>query len=368
MKKLYFSLIAALFAVCFTACEEDNLVGTGGIQKTISIISSDVLFDCDAASGSIVYEAEGPVSVTCDKTWCTINVSGNTISVSVGANEDIMGRTAVVKLTSGAYSVDAIVQQKGKVVLFDFYGATFEVGQGGKTITVEGTSTGALTAESNVDWITTSVADNIVTIEVAKNTKAAERTGKVTVSAPDYNRQGVYTIVQEAGASPVFEGTYTLDFFSDAAESVAETITATVTADASTENLYHISGILKDVEVDIPATLNKETNQLHIANAIEVGTTGNYHVATSLYYTKSDGSSNYYTTSTSTNYDIIFDIKLNEETNKYEWSLYQSGALFNADRVVVGFWLYRYSQWPASTSDTDKGSLQRYRKPKFTQQ
>lgn len=368
MKKLYFSLIVALMSVvCYTACDEDDLVGTGGIEKTINIVSSDILFDSEAGSGTIVYEAEGPVTVSCDKSWCSVSTSGNTINVSVEPNEGIMGRTAVVKLTSGSYTIDAIVQQTGKVVYFDFYGGSINVGSGEKTFTIEGTSTGALTAESNVDWITVSVEGNVVTVVVAKNPKAVERTGKVTISAPDYERSGVYTIVQEAGAAAVFEGTYTLDFFSDAAESTPASVTATVTADATTENLYHISGILDGVDVDIPATWNKETNQLHIANAIQVGMKGADYVATSLYYTKSDGTSNYYTTSTTAAYDIIFDITLNDD-NKYEWTLYQSGSLFNAERVVVGFWLYSYSQWPASTSDPSKGSLQRYRKPKFSQQ
>lgn len=169
-------------------------MGSGNIVPTVSITASDVVFSAQAGSGTIEFEADGPVSVTSSKEWCKVNVNGNVVEVTVTANENVMGRAAEVKLTSGNYTARAVVQQSGFVFKYAD-GESELLGWRGETFTLPGSCTFAPQVASDVAWLTAQTTTNgNVQVTVAETDTPDPRSGSLIVTLGD--NKATYVVTQ----------------------------------------------------------------------------------------------------------------------------------------------------------------------------
>ena len=140
---LWFSLILPFFS----CCDVDDTV-----DDSITIVSSDLLFDAAAATGSLTFEASGLVSVSTDAEWCMAIVNGSTVTVTVAENTSISGRSSSLYLSNSTRTVSVTIQQQGR---------RFYLGSGGRTIVVnDDAAIATYSITTNLDLSTMSFSES----------------------------------------------------------------------------------------------------------------------------------------------------------------------------------------------------------------
>ena len=367
MKKYIYFLLSVVCLTGFTACSDDDLVGSHNLENSVSIVSQNVLFDAAAGQGTIVYSAPGTATVTSSADWCHISVSGNTINVSVDENTGYDGRAAAVTITYGDDSRMVSVQQKGIVIIFTYVTEVLQIGSGGGSATFAGSSTDAVTISTDVDWITAVLnGDGTVAVSVAKNLTYNARTGVVTISAPAHDNVAFITIKQAERTLPLVDGTYTMFYYTNNTESESETIEVTLKKSETEEGVYNLTGIYEDWI--IPMHIDTENQYFYINNTQYVGTYTNsgttYSANVCVNYT--NGSSNYYSCTQDERYAIYLDYTI-DDNDKYHLTLRNSAPLFNPSRESTGMSIYAFSSFDDISSSTRVGGLITMRKPKLDQ-
>ncbi|MBB4037392.1 hypothetical protein GGR21_003309 [Dysgonomonas hofstadii] len=109
MKKIFNIFIFITLGLLLASCEKDT--GVDVPAKKMKVIESNVLFEQEGGTGYIKLEAEESVTATTEQDWIGISVSGKTITVSVGANNNIGGRNGVVVIKSGSETIEMAVMQ-----------------------------------------------------------------------------------------------------------------------------------------------------------------------------------------------------------------------------------------------------------------
>lgn len=146
-------------------------------------------------------------NVVSDQTWCTVNKSNNTFTISTSAHIGAEPRKATVTISAGsAANVTIEITQAGvgaqlsvnidTSIPFSFTstGGTSEA----KTVTTNQSSWNVV---SNQTWCTVSKSGNTFTITASANTASTERTAIVTVSAG--NAANIAINITQTGANQV---------------------------------------------------------------------------------------------------------------------------------------------------------------------
>ena len=110
MKKILSILLAVSAVLCIAACSKDK--GVEEAVKTLSVVSTDVVFQPAGGQGSIVVDAQNSFTAASDKSWCTVSTSGQNVVVNVSEWEGLESRYAVVTLTSGSEKVNVTVRRR----------------------------------------------------------------------------------------------------------------------------------------------------------------------------------------------------------------------------------------------------------------
>lgn len=202
MKKILSILLAVSAVLCIASCSKDKEVEEA--VKTLSVVSTDVVFQPAGGQGSIVVEAQNSFTAASDKSWCTVSTSGQNVVVNVSEWEGLESRYAVVTLTSGSEKVNVTVQQFG-AVLAGFTGRDLVLFAEGATEVFPFESNTTVTAASEQDWITPTVGDGNMTVVVAENTTGKTRFGEVTISAGE----GSHTFQVKQYPAFILEPTWT---------------------------------------------------------------------------------------------------------------------------------------------------------------
>ena len=209
MKKYFYILLSLVALAGFTACSDDELVGTHNLDNSVSIIKQDVCFDAEGGQGTITFEAPGTATVKSSADWCHTSVSGTTVNVSVDANTEYEGRNAVVTITCGNDSREVSVVQNGIIILFKYESCTLDsiAAKGGNITIKRQISTDPVTCTSNVEWAKVTETEQGYVITVDENKATSSRKGKITFSAPTHSNSAAYTIIQKGAdyVAPVID-------------------------------------------------------------------------------------------------------------------------------------------------------------------
>jgi hypothetical protein len=74
---------AVFTASCSSNDNYDEYVNN---TSSVTIVKSDVIFDANANTGTVVYNAPGTVEAVSSSDWMTASVNGNTVTVNVEPN------------------------------------------------------------------------------------------------------------------------------------------------------------------------------------------------------------------------------------------------------------------------------------------
>jgi|GEM_PF-625915 len=176
-KKLLYISAAALAMLAFAAC--NNKQEEDVTEAVLEVVKSDIVLPASGGTGSIEFTATEAVKVSVDRTWCTVSVSGNTVTVSATENVSLQSRYALVTLTAGDEKQNVTVHQYG------YIGASFSQGDittdyKAKTIEIEYEYDELLSATTDVDWMTVEVTDALLKLTLTQNSTGVERTGNVS--------------------------------------------------------------------------------------------------------------------------------------------------------------------------------------------
>ena len=347
-------------ALALVSCNKEQV--SVDQEARLTIVSSDIIFDAAGGTGSIVFEANGPVSAECKSEWCQVSLNGNTVEVTAPEYGALEGRSATITLTCIAESVRLSAQQCGAV--FSFIDKSFEVEMTGETFEVKGKSSKPVSASSADDWITVEAIDGGFNVTVAENTSGDKRTGHFSVSAGELG--ATYTVVQKFDKD--FSGSYSMFFYTatQSTSTASSTVEVTLTRDEDDENIYYIEGFL-DCD-KIPLYYDFSSERLYIKNATYLGqyTDGNY-----MYVTKG------YMKSTSLYYNYpdqeIYYIKFSYEYSGGKYVLtHDATPPSSSYDKSIGFTVFTYSVAPDSGTAIAKAnrltSIQVVRDPVLTQQ
>ena len=161
-----------------------NHTAIGSINGSISIVETNLIIPAAGGRGYVVVESKETVSAATqqEQEWCSIEIVADTIFVAAIPNISIIGRNAVVAISSSAAVIYVTFSQDGQQTdisslpdridcLFDGTTATYTISS---NVEVE-------TLSSQPDWAHISVDDNIVTILVDKTLELDDRTCTLTV-------------------------------------------------------------------------------------------------------------------------------------------------------------------------------------------
>lgn len=189
MKKITYLLSIFALVLCLTGCDDYDYKES---VQTLFVVESDLDFAAIGGTGTIVTTSEkGAISAKSDKEWCTVTVSGMTVTVTVVAHTEIVNRTAVVTISSGNESVEVPVTQAPMLFIIDQLAVTAAWPLG--TYEVPVTSDLPIEATSEETWINPTVSGKKVIIEVLENPYGRPRTGEVTVKSGEVKQTIVVT-------------------------------------------------------------------------------------------------------------------------------------------------------------------------------
>ena len=178
MRKVFNTICTILLAAsAFSACKEVEPVWTEP-AKTMSIESANLVFGPNPGSSDFTVKAENSFTASADRDWCTVSVSGSTVTVTVTENPSNETRYARVNLVSGAEKLGITVHQGG-IIIKGFSTSDQVVSYRPQTITFNYETNGTLNVTTDAPWITVEVTPTTVVLNVARNEEGTTREGVV---------------------------------------------------------------------------------------------------------------------------------------------------------------------------------------------
>lgn len=311
-----FSICAAIVLAAM-GCTKEEPFNPYDKVPSVKIVSSDVLFDAAADQGTIVVEAESAFTAELDADWCSMSVSGNTITVSVTENGSVQGRSAVVVIKCGEDVVKTTVQQKGLVFSFGAGSSIITNNDEAHTLTYDFQSNVALNFKTEADWLSIDVKDGSMDVNIAKNATGHMRNAWLYYSSDTFADSLKVTQID-----PVKDLTG-LCYFGGYSTSTGK-LTAVF---CDTKEVTGSSIVLYDESDDwtIPFDLDPKTLTVKVRGGQYLGTYSSYYIYSVLW----DGDAGYLTYATTVT--MTGHLELEEDEDGYYTMCY-----FEAD----GSWTY----------------------------
>lgn len=201
MKKILSLMVLLAGVISFTSCgDDDDATYTAPAQ--LSLKSADAFYEAAGGTGSIVVNSSETITATSNVEWLTVSVSGNTVNLTVAANDKLEGRSTNVVLKTASASKEVNISQRGII-----YGIP-EGDAGDNTFTLDDAEnakivipvaqTAGMTVTSQAEWLTASFNSETSAIEIvaASNDEEEARTGLVAIETGSIKEN--LTIVQKA--------------------------------------------------------------------------------------------------------------------------------------------------------------------------
>lgn len=190
MKKIITILSAAavLFSA-FTSCDiypvDREIVPEEELSpSSLVVVKSDLVIPAEGGSASIEMASESPVKASTTSSWLTLSVSGNVITATAPASEELISRYAKVVVEAGDESTYLTVQQYGWATS-GFELNDIRLSSDAAEFDYPYSYTSTMVANVDVPWITLTVTENNLHIAIAENFDPASdgntsRVGKIT--------------------------------------------------------------------------------------------------------------------------------------------------------------------------------------------
>ena len=132
MKKVI-NIILIVCCVLITGCSDDD-----NVSSALKIIKADVNIKAAGGEASIEFQSASPVEVVVDAEWCEVTEqTASLIKISVEANADFPGRSALITISDGMEKQVLTLVQEGAVFIYDESEQIQRVGNEGASLPVE---------------------------------------------------------------------------------------------------------------------------------------------------------------------------------------------------------------------------------------
>lgn len=207
MKKIL-SLVMLLAGVTmFTACGDDDPTYTAPAKLTIK--SADAFYEATGGTGTIVVSSNEAITATTDANWLTVSVAGQTVTLTVSANDKLEGRSANINLKSASASAKVNITQKGIIYgVADVNG--FEMADTlDSKASIPVAQTAGMTVTSLTDWLTATFNGETSAIDLVAtaNDTETDRVGYIAVKTGviedtiAVTQQGIVFVIDPATVS-----------------------------------------------------------------------------------------------------------------------------------------------------------------------
>lgn len=242
------------------ACTDNN-GNDEAAAAPIRIVESDKTYQSQGDSGTITFEADGPVSVSTDQIWCSATLSGNKVTVTVDANHDVLTRSANVVFTLGDYTTKVNILQEGVVFAFfpEGYSYTLEW-ESGNEVRLLLDAQDEVTVTDCPSWLDTTVEDNYLVVKTNSNNYTNIKTGDVAFKMYDIAKKITVTQLQRLLEYDEYIGTWNMTYYNSSSVFAQSTVTLSA-HQAGTS--YLLSGLTFDMIVNyVNGRLEFYTNQV----------------------------------------------------------------------------------------------------------
>lgn len=157
MKKIYNLLLILACLFCITSCGNDDYDYKA--PESLSVEKADLYFSSAQGTGSIEVASNNnmPLTATSSAEWCTVSVSGNTVTATVTDNFGMESRAGQIKLDNGTASTILSVTQEGLIMSYNKSELGHAFSYEGGSATVSFSSSSTFTVEIPADakgWLT----------------------------------------------------------------------------------------------------------------------------------------------------------------------------------------------------------------------
>ncbi len=248
MKKIFNIVCIVLSAISLCACSDDT-ENPYAEETSVQLVATDVDFDATASTGTIVFKALGEVNAVSAAEWCTTEVTGDTVKVSVKQNITIVGRSTVVTLICGDDELDVAVTQQG--VVFQPEKSMVAVpSDEAQTLTYSLKSNVNLMVEYAPEWAAVTLEDDKMNISLSENGTGHIRQDYIKFRSGDF----VDSLqIMQADFDKDIAGTYTMYYIDDKDRERTARVTLT-------KNELQI----KSPKLDIPISFDSETMSVSV--------------------------------------------------------------------------------------------------------
>jgi hypothetical protein len=251
MKKIYIIQIL-LLSIFLAGCNSTEYYEFEDTQ--VKIESAGVNFTATGGTGEIVVAEAGNFTADVDQDWCSLNINGKVISLTVTPNISISGRSARITIKSGNRVNYVQVTQTSITFAIDAAAVNID-GKGGEARIA--CHTEALLAIDTVadSWLDASIDGNEIVLKITAGNPSitAARSTVATIALQNEGGTNIFTydinVTQEKNylLYEDFLGTYTMYYSITNTSSVStQSLPVTLSVKSATDKTYYLEGILTD--------------------------------------------------------------------------------------------------------------------------
>ena len=347
-------------------------------ESQVKINQSDVTFTAAGGTGEIVVATSGQFTATVDqanRSWCSVSIAGNKITVTVEPNMSNMTRSANITIQAGDKINFVPVSQTPVYIRLGSYEAIHFLGKAGSwAIPYQCDVPVTVTAADS--WISGYTQDGQIVLEAGQNPSLLEsRKTQVTLIAGNNLVSVKLEVNQDPGLYYALLGDYTMSYATSNVPPANRTRTATVTLVEGTPGAtYYLKGILSNDDEalgNIIVNLNNKSTglELEICGQIICLRAGTNYDFWLLPYSQPVNGGNYVTRSTTVG---IASMTLEEtDDGKISFTMQDNGvwpAGSGPDYLCAGFILRNYEGSASMGNINGKDGQANYFYPMFEKQ
>lgn len=264
MNRIKIFALAAI-AAGFASCSGDE--GFDIKDNGVKVLAAETELAATGGQGSVTVDKAVSTAYAKDA-WLTVSADGTKVSVAAAANSSRETRATLLVIKASAEdSVIVSVQQHG--LIYNAEGAeSIEVTDEVTQQLIAVTTNGTVEIVSCPDWITATVTEDGVLLDISENTTGRLRYGNVVFGAGGYETSVTVTQADE-DENPF--GSYIIGGYNRKGQFTY--LPCTLTREAIVFN-PSTSGL----DLTIPITFEQETSTVTISNGAYLGKYSSYHV------------------------------------------------------------------------------------------
>ncbi len=323
-------LLALFISVLILGCSDSDTVDTAVLE----VVSQNIDFTAAGGEGTIVVRSNSSVTaVSSHPDWCTVSVSGTTVTVKTDLNMDYSSRTSRIDITSSGETISLAAHQQG--FRFVINEIDFELGWlNNRSKRIEYVSAVGITSVvNNNDWLTYEINDDsTITFEADINHGGNTRKGEIIF----YSEGASETVTVEQKGGLYYEdllGDWIL-YFTSSTGVYSGMILSLTEEEPGISYRFGTINFSNTYYYDFVIDFDEDSTALAITPGQYLGTYGIYGA----YITLTDRNAGYHTWDTSIKYraDVDRSDILNPEFKFYDdgtWGTYS----------ITGMYFYAFS-------------------------